>query len=451
MLIVLRHYFPQLPDWFRGIEDFRKENRIHFSGELLCQLVLWQRLSGIESNRRLEAEMAQAEHLPHNLARYMGCELPELPSIDTICYYLHHLQPEELQGVIDSMVSALNRKKLLEGLKSAAGFLLLAVDGIHVFSSSRPLEHSTYRQHGDGRTTYHQYYLEAKIVAPNGMALSVHTEAIENPDGEFDKQDCELKAFRRLIDAVARKHPQMKFLVLLDSLYCNAPVITAIRAHGWGYAVGFKGARQNRPLMDEFTEGINGCRTNRKTLSLRHNSKSELVLQLRWCNGASHLFSGKTLLDGLNYIEGMITRKFADGHESTFKLAFVVHTEITAANAREVFQTCRQRWKIENQGFNFQKNHGLHLGHCFCSRGHAAHNYYLFAQMAHIVLQLTALSDILKHWRKKQASDDVPQVDTLLQRFGSFKVIMNKIRLELFDKVMTLYEFSDLRIRLPTG
>ena len=81
----------------------------------------------------------------------------------------------------------------------------------------------------------------------------------------------------------------------------------------------------------------------------------------------------------------------------------------------------------------------------------AVENYYLFAQMAHIVLQLTALSDTLKHWRKKQASDDVPQVDTLLQLFGSFKVIMNKIRLELFDKLMPIYEFSDLRIRLPTG
>ena len=451
MLIALRHYFPQLTAWFGELEEFRQANRIRFSGELLCQLVLWQRLSGIESNHQFESEMAQTEHLSHNLSQYLTREIAELPSIDTICYYLQHLKPEKLQGIIHAMISTLNRKKLLDGLKTDSDFLLLAVDGVHVFSSTRPLAHATHRCHGDGRTTYHQYYLEAKIVAPNGMALSVHTEAIENPVGEFDKQDCELKAFQRLIATVAGKHPQMKFLVLLDSLYCNAPVITAIRAHKWGYSVGFKGAQQNRPLMDEFTEGLNACRTNRKTVTIRHNSRSVLILHLRWCNHASHLFNGTTLLNSLHYIEGTITRKFVDGRERTFKLTYIVHSEITSANVLEIFQTCRQRWKIENQGFNFQKNHGLHLGHCFCSQGHAAHNYYLFAQMAHIVLQLTVLSDILKHWRKKQSPDDPSPPDSLLQLFGSFKIVIAKIRLELFEKVLSLYEFSDLRVRLPTG
>jgi len=438
-------------EWFDRLKEFREENRIQFSGELLCQLALWQRLSGIGSNNWFELEMERSEHLLANLSRYMGREITELPSVDTICYYLRHQKPERLQGVVDAMISALGRKKLLDGLKTAEGYLLLAVDGVHVFSSPRPLEHSTFRRHGDGSVTYHQYYLEAKIVAPDGMALSVHTEAIENPDGEFDKQDCELKAFKRLIDAVARKHPQMKFSVLLDSLYCNAPVIAACRAHGWGYAVGFKGARQNRPLMDALTEKLNGCQANSKTVAIRHNSKSELTLRLRWCNGASHLFNRTTLLGGLNYIEGTVTRKFADGREAVFTLGFIVNQEITAANALEIFQTCRQRWKIENQGFNFQKNHGLHLGHCFCAQGHAAHNYYLFAQMAHIVLQLAALSDILKHWRKKQPTEAATPVDTLLRLFGSLKFIIDRIRLELFDKPMELHEFPDLRVRLPTG
>jgi hypothetical protein len=450
VLIALQHYFPQLSTWFDGVKDFRMANRTQFSSELLCQLVLWQRLSGIPSNNQFELEMEKSEHLHANLSIYLKREIPGLPSVDAICYYLRYLQPEELQNVVDEMISTLSRKKLLNGIKTADGYLLLAIDGVHVFSSSRSLDHATSRRHGNGKTTYHQYYLEAKIVGLNGMALSVHTESIENPEGEFDKQDCELKAFHRLIAVVKRKHPQMKFLVLLDSLYCNAPVISAIRAHGWGYSVGFKGAQQNRPLMDEFIEGINECRINCKTVSIRYNSKSELTLQLRWCNNASHTF-GKALLNGLNYIEGTVSRKFADGRETSFKMAFIVHQNINVANALEVFQTGRQRWKIENQGFNFQKNHGLHLGHSFCSQGHAAHNYYLFAQMAHIILQLTVLSDIFKHWQKKQAKTFSFSVDSLLQLLQSFKCIFNQIRLELFDKTMTLYEFSDLRIRLRTG
>jgi len=97
------------------------------------------------------------------------------------------------------------------------------------------------------------------------------------------------------------------------------------------------------------------------------------------------------------------------------------------------------------------KNHGLRLGHCFCAQGHAARNYYLFAQMAHIVLQLAALSDILKHWRKKQPTEAATPVDTLLRLFGSLKFIIDRIRLELFGKPMELHEFPNLRVRLPTG
>ena len=38
----------------------------------------------------------------------------------------------------------------------------------------------------------------------------------------------------------------------------------------------------------------------------------------------------------------------------------------------------------------------------------------------------------------------------LLKLFRAFKRIFEKIKLDLFEKVMNLYEFKDLRIRLPT-
>jgi hypothetical protein len=386
-----------------------------------------------------------------NLEAYLGREIPEFPSVDTISYYLRGLHPSALQSVVDSMISELSRKKVLDALKTEDKLLLLAIDGVHLHSSDRPLEHSTSRTHEDGSATWRHYCLEAKIVSPEGLALSVHSEMIENPEGVFDKQDCELKAFKRLADAAARKHPHMRFLVLLDSLYCNEPVISLCRAHGWQYCVTFKGERQNRPLMDEFTEEINAHRENRKTVSARRKSGAELRIQLRWCNGASHVFNRTTLLEGLNYIEGVVTRVSAGGAEKTFKMAYVTSMKINASNALEVFNTCRQRWKIENQGFNFQKNHGLGIGHSFCSLGNAAHNYYLLAQIAHIVLQLTCLTDIVKHWRKKQPLPDGPGAGSLLQLFGTFKIILNRIRMELMNMPLTLYEFSDLRIRMPGG
>ena len=448
-MIALRHYFPLLSKWFESIPDFRQPGKILFPGDFLCHLALWQRISGIESNNKFESELAQSENLLRNLKAYLGQELPELPSIDAICYFMQGLPSEHLQKIIDNIILTLNRKKFLDALKTDDGYILLGVDGVQVFSSARPLEHSTHKTHGNGKTTYHKYFLEAKIISRQGIVLSVHTEPVENLEGEFDKQDCELKAFKRLVQAVAKKHPQMKFFILLDSLYCNEPVINLCRVQGWGYSVAFKGARQNRPLMDDFTEGINLNRKNRKTIVLRQNSRSKLIIELKWCNNISHVFDGKKV-DSLNYIEGVIARQHADGGGTVIKMAYITSMEISMMNALDVFNTCRQRWKIENQGFNFQKNNGLNIGHNFCSKGYAALNYYLFAQMAHIILQLTCLTDIVKHWRKKQGFEDDTAKTTLLKLFRTFKRIFEKIKLDLFEKVMNLYEFKDLRIRLPT-
>jgi hypothetical protein len=448
-LIALRHYFPHLPGWFESIPDFRQPGKIVYSGDFLCHLALWQRISGIESNNKFESELEQSENLPRNLKTYLGREIPELPGIDAICYFMQGLPPEHLQKIIDNMIHTLNRKKFLDSLKTDDDYILLGVDGVQAFSSGRPLKHSTHKTHGNGRTTYHKYFLEAKIVSRQGIVLSVHTEPVENPDGEFDKQDCETKAFKRLAQAVARKHPHMKFFILLDSLYCNEPVINICRSHGWGCSVAFKGASQNRPLMDEFIEGINSARKNRKTIELKQNSRSSLKIELKWCNNASHRFGGKEV-KGLNYIEGVITRRHADGMETVFKMAYITSTEISMLNALEVFNTCRERWKIENNGFNFQKNSALNVGHNFCSKGHAAFNYYLFAQIAHTILQLTCLTDIVRHWRKKQGLEEDTVKNNLLKLFRTFKRIFEKIKLDLFEKVMNLYEFEDLRIRIQT-
>ncbi|OGV49554.1 MAG: hypothetical protein A2017_16345 [Lentisphaerae bacterium GWF2_44_16] len=57
------------------------------------------------------------------------------------------------------LISALNRKKIFDFLKTDDNYILLGVDGVQTFSSSRPLEHSTHRTHGDGKTTFHQYFL----------------------------------------------------------------------------------------------------------------------------------------------------------------------------------------------------------------------------------------------------------------------------------------------------
>ena len=60
---------------------------------------------------------------------------------------------------------------------------------------------------------------------------------------------------------------------------------------------------------------------------------------------------------------------------------------------REVSQTGRLRWKIENEGFNTLKNGGYGMEHQHARKSYLAlKNYFQFMQMAHIIHQLMTLN-----------------------------------------------------------
>ena len=62
-------------------------------------------------------------------------------------------------------------------------------------------------------------------------------------------------------------------------------------------------------------------------------------------------------------------------------------------NVRDIMNAGRMRWKIENEGFNTQKNQGYNLEHRYTRKSFIGHqNYYQCMQIAHIINQLTEKS-----------------------------------------------------------
>jgi hypothetical protein len=61
----------------------------------------------------------------------------------------------------------------------------------------------------------------------------------------------------------------------------------------------------------------------------------------------------------------------------------------------------RQRWGIENQGFNVQKNSGLNLEHAYSEGEHLAAYYYLL-QTAQLILQLLEKGSLLLRLAQQQ-------------------------------------------------
>ena len=64
---------------------------------------------------------------------------------------------------------------------------------------------------------------------------------------------------------------------------------------------------------------------------------------------------------------------------------FLTNLPLSHRNAPETAFFGRRRWKIENQGFNAQKNHGFALEHLFSRNYQAMKNHYYLIQIAQIM------------------------------------------------------------------
>ncbi len=93
---------------------------------------------------------------------------------------------------------------------------------------------------GKKRLIYSHPVVEAKIVTPNGFALSIETEFVENSTPGVSVQDCELKAMYRLLERLGKKYPQLRICLVLDSLYVSEEILRLCELHDWRFIIIFK-------------------------------------------------------------------------------------------------------------------------------------------------------------------------------------------------------------------
>jgi len=444
----MKHYFPKFKKYLQQINDFRQTKKVKYSTETMVWMGLIERLAGFKSNNEFEIALRTSTEIEKNMSFFLDQSIDELPSVDDFCYFFQHIIPLELHKIRKKMLKDLERKKFLENLKTKDGYLLLAIDGVQTFSTKRKIEHSINREHKNTPKTYHQYFLEAKIVSKNGFVMSIDTEPIENPTEKFIKQDCERKAALRLLKRIKKEHPHLKFCILGDGLYCNSVIIDICNKHHWKYSFTFKGETQYPKLLKAINAQYNSFQQhNHITRILKKNKNTTLYIKLRWCNNVNYEL-GENSEHGFNYLEGKVF-KIKNGIESEVAtFAFLINSPISKINALRKLNECRTRWKIENEGFNFQKNNILYINHNFSSVGHAGQNFYLLAQIVHTIIQLTGFSDIAGQVRRQltHAIDKLSQ--SLKSIFSTFRIIVDRIKVEFLDKVFKPPLIKPMRVRL---
>jgi len=320
-----------------------------------------------------------------NLCRFSGVETDTVMVAQQLVNVLKELDAGALATVQPELVRQLVAQKRLSDAY-IGGHLALASDGTGIFASSTyHCEECLTQTHQDGRVVYLHNMLEAKVLCADGMALSLLSEPVQNPaGGAYDKQDCETKAFKRLVPRIKQAFPRQPFVHLLDSLYAGEPVFQLLSDAKHQFICNFK--RGSIPtLYDEALELLNFHPENTFGVELMTGKKGRVRQTFHWLDNLE--YQGMTL--------GFVRCKETDRKGEVTTYAWLTSFTVTQDNVQEIARGGRMRWKIENEGFNEQKN-GYAMEHfCNCNDPNVMLCFYLILQTAHTFMQLLARSNLL--------------------------------------------------------
>ncbi len=387
-----RHYFGNWNTLFAGVQDPRNPKMITYPLDSLLFTGVFLFACRLGSRRGVQAKLRENGPSQAKFGALFGVE--NVPHGDTLNYGYRRLKVEEVQEVICRCVEGLIRKKALLRYRLLGVYYLVAIDGTGVITfRERHCEHCLKKTTTNGETTFYHPVLEAKLVTSNGFAFSLMTEFIENTDLSADKQDCELKAFYRLSKRLKARFPRLSICLLLDGLYAGGPTFKLCEDNGWKYMIVLR--EDDLPNVNRsYAAVLPHSPKNHKQLRL--GKQGQTVQDYAWAESLDYTDTQNNQ-HSLNVLECLESKPNAEGQIETTHYKWLTNFTLTSYNVdRLANQGGRLRWKIENEGFNIQKNSELYLEHSY-SKDPTAHKiFYLLLQLGHLIFQLMEKGNLLQ-------------------------------------------------------
>jgi len=392
-----QHYWGNWGSIFAGVGDPRNPWQITYPLDSLLFTGAFLFICQLGSRRGIKDRLRGNYSSQAKFEAWFGTE--NIPHGDTLNYTFQRLVVEEVQEVICRNVEILIRKKVLYRYRLLDVYYLIAIDGTGVLTfQERHCPHCLTKTFKSGKTIYYHPVLEAKLVTSNGFAFSLMTEFIENTDLSADKQDCELKAFYRLAKRLKKRFPRLPICLLLDGLYAGGPTFQICTDYDWKYLIVLR--EEDLPnLHRSFAAVIPQLPDQRKHVGLQEvntGQRTEWVEQeYRWAEDLSYTDS-QDRVHHLNLIECQETRTDTRGQITAIHYKWITNFSLTSRNVDHLAnQGGRLRWKIENEGFNVQKNSDLNLEHPYSQDPTARKVFYLLLQLACTIFQLMQHGSLL--------------------------------------------------------
>lgn len=392
----VRHFFPRLNTWLDHLPDTRDPEACTYATRFLAWWGIALYLFQLGSRRQLDYDLREGgPQVLTNRNRLAETEQTTLPVHDTLDHFLGHVTLTGWERLREQLVQRLLRMKALDAAR-LLGRPVLLIDATGLICFHRRHRPDCLVQRHGKHTLYLHQVLEAKLLGPAGVVVSLGSAFIENADAgavqgksaEEVKQDCELKALARLLPRIKKAYPQLIFVLALDSLYACGTVFALLKDLGWSYVVTFKEGR-TPALWREFQALRPQCSEN----ALERVWGDGRVQQFRWVPQLDYEDSAGRRWN-LNALE-CTEHNTQDGTSQYF--AWLTSLPVGRTTVAAIAQKGgRERWKVENEGCNRQKNSGLNLGHVYSIDPEKWKAYYVLLQIAFILVQLLERGSLLR-------------------------------------------------------
>lgn len=385
---IMHSYFPNLPQVLDGVADHRQ--RKDYAAHELLFASLGMFIFKAKSRNAINNDRRHSGQFTSNFHKLFKADLPHL---DAVQDFFEVLPVTELEKIKVDMISRLIENKVFYKYK-IFGHYMIAFDGTGVISCDEDRFGCGLRKESkNGKFTYLYPVLEAKLVTESGFCISLGTEWIINDnDKPYDKQDCEQNAFKRLAEKLKKAFPRLPVCVLADALYATDPVMNICQNNEWKYII---------TLQDGSLPALQDClKDDRPT---RHNSfthhppckvkNTTVTQQFYWVEDLLHKKHTLHYLQCKETIGKEKTEK-----TTTTNFVRITNLPVNKSTVKNLSRAGRLRWKIENEGFNEEKNNGYAMEHLYSRKSfNAQQNYYQSMLIAHLLNQLLEHTNTIQY------------------------------------------------------
>jgi hypothetical protein len=382
MYKVIHQYLPDLFDRLQKLPDIRKRKQYGIA-ELLTACITMFLFK--EGSRNAMNNSHKEELFKKNFNRLFKMRLPHMDTVEDL---LRELKEEELEKLKAALVTGLINQKVFRKFKFLGKTYVIAVDGTGLDNVGKDKKAALHKTHKSGETVYFNFVLDAKLVTSKGFSISLASEWASNEDKkEFDKQDCEQTAFKRLSVKLKGYFPNLPVCIVADGLYPNQTFFKICKENKWTFIVVLQDGNL-KSIQEEVRLLPDGGKSH---LEVFLANKEERISQVfTWCKTEYRGYS-------LHWTECKeITTNIKTKQAKEKRFVYITDVPANKDNVQTICNTGRMRWKIENEGFNEQKNLGYEMEHNYSRASFLAlKNYYQCLQIAHMINQFIVHSQVV--------------------------------------------------------